>query len=254
MSNTQPPFRVTSGITSDPKTGPFADCGAGNPMFYHTFEDDFDNSLATTGEWTKTLATTGTVAETAGDGGLALFTTAATNADNVSIQTPVATFSLTAGKKLFFETSLQLSDITASAFQAGLIQATTTPATVTDGIWFSKASGTTNIFINHAVGSVLTQAQIPASAFSPFANATVIQLAFYLDRNANILAFADNQLVGFVPTSGTGTNTPPSTGAVARIIPAALTTANLAVTLALQAGAAAVKTMTVDFVCASKER
>lgn len=251
--NTNPPVRQPSGATTDFPWGPFADNGNGNPAFYHQLFDDFDASL-TTSFWTVSKTSTGTVAHTPGDGGLALFTTAATNADNVSIQTPAASFAITAGKKLFFETRVSLSDITASAFQLGLIQTTSTPATVTDGLYFQKSAGSTVINFISVVGSVPTSVVVPLGGIANYANGSTFDLAFYLNRKGEIAIFAGSQLIGWIPESGTGAQTLTPTGAVARLIPTTLTAVNLNATLALQAGAVAVKTMTVDLVCVAKER
>lgn len=253
---TQPPVRNPNGQTTDFPWGPFADNGNGNPAFYHQVFDDFDSTLNTgsTGIWIASKTSTGTVAHTPGDGGLALFTTAATIGDSISIQAPTAAFTYTAGKKLFFEVRLQLSDISLSSFQLGLIQTTTTPATVTDGIYFSKASGSTQIYLNSVVSSVVTQIAIPAAAFNPFANATFFELAFYVNRKGEILAFAGTQLVGWIPESGTGLLTLSNRGVLGRLTSTTITTVNLNPTMAFQAGAAVVKTGTVDFVCVAKER
>lgn len=249
----QPPVRNVAGATSDAPWQPLADCGYGNPFFYHAFADDFDTQLGAAGLYTKTATGNGTVAHTAGDGGLALFTTNSSTpagTDICSLQLPAASVSLTQGKKLFYVTRLQLANATNPAFVLGLIQTTTTPFTVTDGIWFSKASGSTNIFLNHAVASTVTQVQVPAGALTP-ANATNFDLGFYLMRNGDIVAFAGSQLVGLMFQNGT---TPPYAGPQARITPASLTTANLNLTMAVQSGTAASTTMTADFHGVFKER
>lgn len=259
-----PPVRCTSGSTSDYPFGPLADCGIGNPVFYHQFYDDFDNSLGATGLWTVSAGGAGTVASTSGDGGLALFTTAGANGNFESIQTPAAGFTLPqgvlAGKKEFFLTRLQLSDVTNSAFIAGLISINATPFTaVADGVWFSKASGGTVLNINSAIGSVVTTTAIPVSAFT-LANAVNIDLGWYIDRNGNLNAFVGAQLVGYITQSGTGAvnsagvSLVPTLGRCVSVAGLTFSTANLAPTLAVQTGAVAVKTMTVDFVVAAKER
>jgi hypothetical protein len=92
-------------------------------------------------------------------------------------------------------------------------------------------------------------------------NATYIDLAWYVDRVGNLNAFVGSQLVGAIPQSGTGAvssvtgvTTLPVAGRVLQVTGLALTTANLSPILGVQTGAVAAKTMTVDFICAQKER
>ena len=264
VTPSQPPVRNTSGATSDYPFGPLADCGYGNPFFYHCFSDDFDNSLGATGLWTVSGAGGGTVANTSGDGGLALFTTGATATNFESIQTPAAGFTLPQGalygKKEFFLTRLQLSDVVNSAFVAGLCLIDTTPFTaITDGVWFYKASGGTVLQIVSAIGGVSTTINIPTAAYS-LVNATNIDLGWYIDRLGNLNVFVGAQLVGYVSPSGTGAvnsaGVPliPTVGRALQVQNLTFSTANLAPTLGIQTSAAAAKTMTVDFVTAMKER
>jgi hypothetical protein len=261
-TNSQPPTRDTSGTTSDQPFGPFADCGNGNPAFYHQFFDDFDNALATgaTGLYTITSVGGGSVVHTPGDGGLALFTTGATATNFEEIQLPAASFSITPPQKQFFEIRMQVSDITNSAWLVGLINTTTTPFTggsITDGVYFNKASGSTTINLIVIKGSTVSATvPVPVGAITTYANATNFDLAWYIDRHGDVKVYANNQLVGWIPQSGTGTLSPPTNGLgpCARATAPVLPTANLNATIAIEAGTATAKTMTVDFQCYSKER
>ena len=277
----QPPTRSTAGFTQDFPFQLYANSGVGNPFFYHSFEDDFDSSLAITGSYTVSKGSTGTAAEAAGDGGLGLLTTAATNNDYVSLQLPAAGFVLPqgsqVGKKLIYGVRLQLSDVTASAFIAGLCNTTATLWTagdITDGVYFSKASGGTVLNLITASGGTALTWAIPTAAYS-LANATPIDLGYYIDCYQNINVFVGSQLVGFIPQSGsgavnplTGTSILPVLGPQLQIVgpaspfgvsgnqlgPWTVSAANLNLTLSLQAGAAAAKTLTVDFHGCMKER
>ena len=277
-----PPVRCPAGSTSDSPFGPLAMSGMSNPFFYHQFADDFDNQLGPTGLYT--LSGTGTAAHQAGDGGLALLSTTASAGTFASIQLPAPGFTTpttgatppttsTSVKKMFYLTRIQLSDVTLSSFVAGLISTNTTPFTaVVDGIYFSKAVSSTVLTFNIVAsagnspsGSAVNQTvTIPTTAYA-LANATYIELAFYIDRQQNIYVYVATQLVGFIPQSGSGAvqtagNTViPTAGAVAAlqqsVLSTPLTTANLSPTLGVYNGVtAAVKTMTVDFHCVQKER
>jgi hypothetical protein len=258
-SNSQPPVRNPSGNATDQPFGPFADCGNGNPAFYHQFFDDFDVNLGATGLWTITAAG-GSVAHTAGDGGLALFTTGATAGQFAEIQLPFADFVATATQKHFFETRLQVATLTTNAWIAGLTNTNQTPFTggITDGIYFSKAAGVTTINLIVVKASVVSATvPIPVGAIANYAINTNFDLAWYLDRHGDIRIFANNQLVGWIPQSGTGSVSPPTAGLgpCARATAPTLPTVVLNPTLAITNGATAVATtMTVDFICSSKER
>jgi hypothetical protein len=293
----QDPVRVPSGSSTDAPFQPLAKSGYSNPFFYHQFADDFDNQLGVAGLYTITSSGAGTVAHAAGDGGLALFTTAGAAGNFESIQLPVGSFTLpltgsnppvtaNSSKKVFYLTRLQLSDVTNSAFIAGLAVITATPFTgagagrnVVDGLFFYKASGGTVLqLINIASaggspsGSGFTNTfTIPAAAYS-LVNATNIDLGFFIDGNQNLFAFTGSQLVGFIPQSGTGAVDPitglpliPANGPVlanynfqaqggSAATPIMYSTVNMSPTLAVGTSAAAAKTMTVDFHCAQKER
>ena len=253
-TSNQPPVRLPAGGTTDWPWQPLADCGAGNPFFYHSFYDDMDSSLTVTGAYTVTKTGTGTAANTPGDGGLGLLTTqAVAGTDIVAIQLPAADFTLTLGLKLFFQARIQLNDVINNLFLAGIIQTTATPFTVTDGVYFLKGAGATNLSINSAVGGVITSVAIPVAAFT-LTNNINVDIAFYLTRQGDIVAFVDSKLVGFIPQSGTGTQSPPNAGVVARITAPALTAVVLNPTIALQSGTTGAKTLILDYVAVQKER
>jgi hypothetical protein len=225
----QPPARNTSGFSSDPPYGPLADCGNSNPFFYHQFQDDFDNQLGSAGLYTVSASGAGTVAHTAGDGGLVLFTTAAAANSFESIQLPAASFTLPgtgtappatqqSSKKLFYLVRLQLANITTNSFIAGLCNTTATPFTtgaqsITDGLFFYKAAGGTVLQVlnigsagNSPTGVGYTNTfNIPTAAYSAFfANNSFLDLAFEIDRQQNLKVWVGQQLVGWITQSGTG--------------------------------------------------
>lgn len=250
----QPPIRTPAGGTTDQIFQPLADCGNGNPFFYHMYADDFSPYRAT--DYTVTATGTGAaVTGIAGDGGLVNLVTG-TAAGVSALQQPFASFTVNSQpKKVFFECRLKSTAWATAGVTGtfGLIQTTATPGTVTDGVYFAlSAAGA--LSINSAVGSVITSAAIPTAAYSLPANASV-DLAFYINRAGDVLAYVDSQLVGFIPQSNIGTSgNPQNAGAVARITAPSLTTAVLNPTVGItQAGTTAV-TFTLDFMQAQKER
>lgn len=256
----QVPVRYTSGVSTDPPYGPLANFGLPNPFFYHVWEDDFDTLQAT---YTQTHTGNGTIAPTAVDGGALLFTTNSSTpagTDLASIQLPAASFTFTLGKKAFFLCRLQVSDAVNAAINVGLIQTSATPFTVTDGLYFNKASGSAaNLTLTSMNASTATSVAIPTAAYN-LANNTNIDLGWYVNRNGNVYAFVGSQLVGWIPQSGTGgvnaagVSLLPVVGPVAELTGPSLTTATLNFTVAVQSGTATSKTMQVDFAMAAKER
>lgn len=259
------PARFPSGVTNEARWSPLADMGLPNPLFYHQDWDDFANEVALTTKYTVTISAGCTVANTAGDGGIITYSIDGDAAgDFASIQRPVASFAFTAGKKSFFLARVQASDVINGVIIAGLIQTTVTPLTVTDGLYFFKATGSaTNLVLRHSVGSVNTDIVIPTNAYT-LANNVNIDLGWAVDRNQNIYAFVGSQLVGYLPQSGTGpvssggTSLLPVSGPVAALqqttTPLTLTAVNLNPTVCFGAGTASAKTMLTDFWLASKER
>ena len=254
----QTPVRYPTGVATDPPFQPLAFYGNRNPFFYHEWEDDFDTLHAT---YTRTMTGNGTIAVAAGDGGQLLFTTNTTTpagTDLCSIQLPAAGFSFTAGKKSFFLARLQLADATNAAFIAGLIQTTATPFTVTDGLYFTKASGSTAVSLVSANASVLTTLALP-STYATMANNTWLDMGWYVDRNQNVKAFIGYPLVGYQLQSGTGpvnssgVTVEPFPGPNASFAPG-LTVATLNFTVAVESGTASSKTMLADFAMTAKER
>jgi hypothetical protein len=271
-SPSQVPVRYPSGVSTDYPWGPLGNFGLPNPFFYNVWPDDFDGFLEVD---TYTKTTTGTIANTPGDGGLVLFTTAATAAAVAFLQVATANFVLPPpiysgsgqvfpSKKLFYLTRVQVSDAVNNAIYAGLVNITGTVAGITDGIYFVKASGAALFNLVIISGSVV-QATIPIpAAATNLANNTFIDLGFYVDRLTNVYAFAGFPMVGWVPASAwTGVNNvnaaPPPLGAVAAYQTGVsgqltLSTANLAPLLGLVTGNSLAVTMTADFLLTAKER
>lgn len=286
------PQSLPAGYTQDPPWGPLWQSGAGNPFFYNAYEDDF-NTLDLAG-YTVTNVNAGTVANAPGDGGTLLFTTGAAANNFESIQAAAAFVLPSTGnnppatsasmKKLFYLARVQLADATLATFIAGLCITTATPYTtgvrsVVDGLFFYKAPGAANnlSLINIAsnagspTGAGFTNTfVIPTTAYT-LANASYIDLAFFIDRNQNLYAYVGFPLVGWIPQSGSGavdpitglSLNPPSGPVLANYnyqsqgvqTPIMFTTVNLAPTLAVSNGVTAVaKTMTADFHCVQKER
>jgi hypothetical protein len=209
----------------------FAELGQPAATLYHTYFEDFD--YYTAANWTVTETQAGaTQALTDGDGGLLLLTNTAADNDLVSLQKVGESFRFASGKPLFFEARFKVSDATQSDVVIGLQITDTTPLDVTDGVFFIKADGAATVdFLVEKNNTATT-----ASAIATMANDTFIRLGFYYDGASAVQYFVNGTYTG----SSVTTNLPDDE--------------DMTVTIAIQNGEAAAKTMTVDYVYVAKER
>jgi hypothetical protein len=209
----------------------FAELGQPAATIFHTYFEDFD--YYTAGDWTVTETDAGaTQALTDGDGGLLLITNTAADNDLVSLQKKGESFRFEAGKALFFEARFKVSDATQSDVVIGLQITDTTPLDVTDGVFFIKADGAATVnFLVEKNNTATT-----ASAMATMADDTYIRLGFYYDGSSEVQYFVNGTYTG----SSVTTNLPDDE--------------DMTITIAIQNGEAAAKTMTVDYVYVAKER
>lgn len=222
--------RFPNGLTTAAKNKPMGDFILPDPMSVHMFMDDFDHYVAA--DWTVTETGVATQALTDGDGGLLLITNAAADNDASFSQKVGESFLFEAGKKLWFDCRFQVNDATESDVVIGLQITDTTPLDVTDGVFFLKSDGAATVdFLVEKNNTATT-----TSSVATMANATNIRLSFYYDGKTAIKIFADGV---HVATSVT-TNLPDDEA--------------LTVSFGIQNGAAAAKTMTLDYIFVAKER
>ena len=242
------PMRTPAGFTQAAPYQPLNGIGIPDPFFYASAHDDF--LPYTAGNYTVTAASGSVAQNTAnGTGGRILLTTGATIGNFAEIQ-GVAGFNYTVGKRLAFLTRVQLADIVNSAMIVGLVEATATPFTaITDGIYFTKASaGSTLELIAVAGSTVLGTASITGA----FTAAQDIDLGFYVDSQGNIRGFYGNNLEGFKNQNQAILG--PNISILNTSLSGALSTANLAATVAVSASTAVAQTMVSDFLFAAQER
>lgn len=253
----QPPVRTPSGGTTDQIFQPLADCGNGNPAFYHQYFDEFDQNFSFTTANTYTIVGTGTFAPSSQDGGVGRLSALTASFEQIQVVTP--SFAINQQpKKVFFEVGFTGESTPAlSTIVAGLINtnANFTGSTITDGVYFTYAGATNILTLTSAIGSVATTVTIPTAAYSLLTAATPFALAFYITRLGDILAYVDTQLVGFIPQSNIGTTgNPQNAGAVARITAPTLTTALLTPSVGIAAAAGATRSIDIDYLQAQRER
>lgn len=223
--------RFPNGVTNVGEQSLFAELGQPAATNFHTYFEDFD--YYTAGDWTVTETDAGaTQALTDGDGGLLLITNTAADNDLVSLQKKGESFRFESGKALFFEARFKVSDATQSDVVIGLQITDTTPLDVTDGVFFIKADGAATVDFRVEKNNTATT----ASAMATMANDTYIRLGFYYDGSSAVQYFVNGTYTG----SSVTTNLPDDE--------------DMTVTIAIQNGEAAAKTMTVDYVYVAKER
>lgn len=222
--------RFPNGVTNVGEDTIFAAMGQLAPTKFHTYWEDFD--YYTAANWTVTETQAGaTQALTDGDGGLLLLTNSAADDDLVALQKVGESFRFAAGKKLWFEARLKVSDATQSDLTVGLQITDTSPLDVTDGVFFIKADGSTSVTLRVEKNNTASTATV-----GTMADDTFITLAFYYDGVSQV-QYAVNGVVGGAVAV---TNLPDDE--------------DLTVSFALQNGEAVAKTMTVDYIFVAEDR
>jgi hypothetical protein len=204
---------------------------AEDPSVVHAYFNDFD-AFDMASDWTNSHTGTITNAVVAGNGGILSIGNSAANADLDSLQLNAASFAIVPGARSWFKCRFNISNATNAALTIGVIQTTTTPLTVTDGLWFSKAAASTALNFNIAKASAVTT----ISTVATLANATYLNVGWHYDGLSSVTVYVNNVRVGGTTVL---TNLP---------------TANLNLTMAVSNGTAAANTLLIDYVGMFAER
>lgn len=204
-----------------------------SPEFYSWF-DDFDGAMF--GDWvvTATEAGSGDASESVQDAdlGVLLLTPDAADDDNVFLQSSSEIFKFVSGKRLYFGCRFKVADAVESDFILGLQIRDVSPLSVTDGIFFQKDDGDALLDLHSKKNSTADD----ATGIKTLVNDTWYVVEFYYDGTDKIHAFVDGVEVGYVPTTN------------------AVDDEELAISIGIQNGAAAAKTMSIDWVRVVRER
>jgi len=229
------PTRFTSGVGTAKKNTNTGFYGMPDPTKWITYFNDFTEYVA--GDWTITTTEAGSgdateaLASTSA-GGLLLITNDDADNDLDFLQLKTEAFKFVAGKKTFFKSRFAVSDATQSDFVMGLQITDTTPLVVSDGVYFLKDDGDASLDFHVEKDASDTA----ASAIATVSDATMLVAGFYYDGKSAIEYYVDDVKLG---TSVT-TNLPDDE--------------ELTVSFGIMNGAAAAKTMTVDYIFVSQER
>ena len=245
------PTRFTSGVTTAIKNNPLGMFGQPDPTQWYTFFDDFSSWVTDTSSVAKYTITTVEAGASSATEALADVATGAlviTNdaADNDSdfFQKIGEDFLLASGKKTIFKARFKVSDATQSDWILGLMITDTTPLAAsgdgaTDGIFFQKDDGDTNI--DFYVQKNTTTGQLTSTTVTTAAaDDTYMTLGFYFDGTRYVHVYKDDGLVTIVDLTTTLSTYLPDT--------------ELTVTFGIQNGEAVSKVMTVDYIFAAIER
>jgi hypothetical protein len=225
----------TSGVTNVSSDGTLGKLKSPAPHKYHQYFNDFDTYLAS--DWTITTTEDGTGSATEaladGDGGVLLVTNAAGDNDHDFFQLVKEGFKFESGKQIGFHTRFKTNDATQTDIVAGLQLTDTSPLDVTDGIFFLKSDGAATISFIVEKDSSQSTLTLPNS----LADDTFMTLGFIYDpKDQKFHVYQNNVLAGTVVS----TNAPDDE--------------ELTLSFGIQNGAAAAKTLSVDYIGAYKER
>ena len=189
------------------------------------------------GDWTITTTEDGTgsatEAMTSGAGGQFLITNAAGDNDHDFFNLKGESFKLSSSKRAYFSARFKVSDATQSDFVMGLQITDTSPLAVSDGVFFIKDDGDTNLDFIVEKDSTSTD----TTAIHTMADDTFVTVAWYIDPISSLVYYSVNNAE---PVGVVNTNLPDDE--------------ELTVSFGIQNGAAAAKTMTIDYITVIVER
>lgn len=226
--------RFPNGVTNVAENDLFCDLAMPDPTQFHTYFNDFDTYAAA--DWTVTeTSATATQALADGDGGWLLLTNSTEDDSICALQKVGESFLMEAGKKAFFKTRFKVSDATQSDLVMGLQVTDASPLDATDGIYFEKVDGSASV--NLVCRKNATTGSNTKSAVATLSDDTFVTLGWYYDGQGSLTYSVNGTVTGSMDASSSY-----------------LPDTDLTVSFAIQNGAAAAKTMTVDFVYAAKQR
>ena len=202
---------------------------------FYMYHNDF--FTYNSGDWTITTTEAGSgnasEAITSQAGGALLLTNDDADNDLDFLQLKGEAFKLSTSKKAYFSARFKVSDATQSDFVMGLQITDTTPLATTDGVFFIKDDGDTNLDFIVEKDSTSTD----TTAIHTMEDDTFVTVTWFIDPDASKVFYSVNNAA---PVSVVNTNLPDDE--------------ELTVSFGIQNGAAAAKTMTIDYVVAAVER
>lgn len=229
------PSTFPTGVSTALNSGdPLFEFGMPDPTKWIVYFNDFHEYVV--GDWTITTTEAGagsaTEALTDAQGGVLLITNDAADNDADFFQKVGEGFKFVAGKKTFFKCRFKTNDATQTDIVFGLQITDTTPLAVSDGVYFRKDDDDANLDFVVIKNSTATT----ATAFATLSNDTWTTLSFYYDGDNAIHYYKDDVRIGQSVTTNL------------------VDDEELTISFGIQNGAAAAKTLSVDYIFAAQER
>lgn len=161
-----------------------------DPSVGHVYDEHFDTYVA--GDWTITEVGSGSQALANEAGGVLLLTTGATENNGPNYNKKGESWKLAAGKPLWYEIKLKISDATQSDFLVGLsITDTEMLGAVTDDVSFRKIDESASVsFVTEKNSTETTTASVHTMVAD-----TYVRLGFFFDGAGTIYAYVNGVLV-----------------------------------------------------------
>lgn len=225
--------RFPNGVNNQALDTIFSSLPFSPPVDFYQYLEDFMTYAAA--EWTVTETQAGaTQALTDGAGGQLLITNSAADDDAVTMQKVGEAFLPVVGKLFAARLRFKVSDATQSDLLVGLAITDTTPLDATDGIYVTKADGSTAL--NLIVRKDATTGS-ESLALGNMANDTFIIVDLFYDGGDRLYAAVNGSVVGYLPYTT-----------------AYIPDTEITPTIALVNGEAAAKTLTVDLLWFAQQR
>ena len=230
------PVRFLGGVSSATSTTTLGEFGALDPTKYHTYFNDFDTYTAA--DWTITTTEDGssdaTEALTDADGGVLLITNDNGDNDRDFFNKKGESFAFNVGKQTWFKSRFKVSNATQSDFVMGLQQTDNTPLVASNGVYFQKDDGDTNLDFRIQTGSTVSSSAIATTVVDD----TYITVGFHFSG-----ATWGSVVKYFVNDVHSGT-----------LNVVAVPSTELTVSFGIQNGTTSARSMSLDYIFVAQER
>ena len=229
------PSRFKNGVNGENPTTMWANLPTPVALYLIFEKQDFA-AFPVTDTFTVSGTSGAAAALVSGAGGFATLTTVATTAATVAITDTNPFINFTTGQQLWFEARLSVLTAATNSITVGLVSPTQT--TATNGIYFTKAAGSSSITFNMSLSGTTTS----VAAITTLVSGTLTSLGFYYNPAGNN---SQGQVDIFVNGAKVNSTT------VMTNLPVATTLPRVAGAVAI---AAAVADLTLDYIAVAQNR
>lgn len=225
------PTRFSGGINDASPRGPHSNIPQMDPTRFYTYFDDFQKFTAA--DWVITKVGTGTTAlsSTVLAGGNLVVTNSAAGTDSTYLQAVAAGFKFLSTKRLIFKARWKVDSVALGGVVMGLQIPDTTPADVTDGLFFIKTAASAALVGTTEAANTQSTVAMGNAVADTFLTTSIT----YEPREALIKYWLNDLPIGTTPL----TNAP---------------SAILSPSFGVLNGSAVARVLTVDYIFAAVER